>query len=192
MSISLSQKESELRYRRLFEAAQDGILILDAKTGMIEDVNPYLINMLGYSREEFVKRKLWEVGAFRDMEANRDAFEALQVDEYIRYEDLPLRAKNGNLVEVEFVSNVYLVGGEKVIQCNIRNITERRQAEAALRESETKFRRLIEHLPTVIYMNPVDDARSTLYISPQIRDVLGYTDEECLSDPASICEVVTS
>ena len=57
-------KDSELRYRRLFEAAQDGILILNAETGMIEDVNPYLINMLGYSREEFVEKKLWEVGAF--------------------------------------------------------------------------------------------------------------------------------
>ena len=71
-------KESELRYRRLFEAAQDGILILDAKTGVITDVNPILINMLGYSREEFVEKKLWQVGAFRDIEASQEAFEALQ------------------------------------------------------------------------------------------------------------------
>ena len=84
-------KDSELRYRRLFEAAQDGILILDAETGMIEDVNPYLIKMLGYSREEFIKKKLWEVGAFKDIEASQDAFEALQRNEYIRYEDLPLK-----------------------------------------------------------------------------------------------------
>ncbi|HBA73048.1 MAG TPA: hypothetical protein DCZ63_12930, partial [Geobacter sp.] len=53
---------SELRYRRLFESAQDGILILNAETGSISDVNPYLIDMLGYSREEFVEKKLWEVG----------------------------------------------------------------------------------------------------------------------------------
>ncbi len=74
-------KDSELRYRRLFEAAQDGILILDAETGMIDDVNPFLIKMLGYSREEFVEKKLWEVGAFRDIEASKLAFEALQVNE---------------------------------------------------------------------------------------------------------------
>ncbi|MGE5378079.1 MAG: GGDEF domain-containing protein [Bacteroidota bacterium] len=129
-------KTSELRYRRLFEAAQDGILILDAQTGAITDVNPFLIKMLGYSREEFIQRKLWEVGAFQDIEASREAFKALQVHEYIRYEDLPLRAKNGKLVEVEFVSNVYLAGDERVIQCNIRDITQRKQAEDALLKSQ--------------------------------------------------------
>jgi diguanylate cyclase (GGDEF)-like protein/PAS domain S-box-containing protein len=133
-------KESELRYRRVFETAQDGILILDAKTGMIEDVNPYLINMLGYSREEFVKKKLWEVGAFKDIEASKYAFEALQANEYIRYEDLPLKAKDGRMIEVEFVSNVYLVGGEKVIQCNIRDVTERKRVQDALLKSEALLR----------------------------------------------------
>ena len=100
-------KTSELRYRRLFEAAQDGILLLDANTGMITDVNPFLVKMLGYTRDEFVEKRLWEVGAFKDIEANQGAFKALQKNEYIRYDDLPLRAKNGKLIDVEFVSNVY-------------------------------------------------------------------------------------
>jgi len=133
-------KTSELRYRRLFEAAQDGILILDAQTGAITDVNPFLIKMLGYSRPEFIHKKLWEVGAFKDIEASQEAFEALQKNEYIRYEDLPLRAKSGKLIDVEFVSNVYLVDGEKVIQCNIRDITERKQAQDALLKSQELLR----------------------------------------------------
>ncbi|MBK9602786.1 MAG: PAS domain S-box protein [Anaerolineales bacterium] len=144
-------QDSELRYRRLFEAAQDGILILDAKTGMIEDVNPFLIKMLGYSREEFIKKKLWEVGAFRDIEASQDAFEALQMNEYIRYEDLPLKTKDGRLIQVEFVSNVYLVGNEKVIQCNIRDITKRWQAEEALRKNGELLHAVLNSAPITIF-----------------------------------------
>ena len=129
-------KTSELRYRRLFEAAQDGILLLDAATGAITDVNPFLIKLLGYSREEMLQRKLWEVGAFQDIKASQETFAALQENEYVRYEDLPLRAKTGRMIDVEFVSNVYLVGGEKVIQCNIRDITERKHAQDALIQSQ--------------------------------------------------------
>lgn len=136
MASTQEIRTSELRYRRLFEAAQDGILILDAATGAITDVNPFLIRMLGYSREELVQKMLWEVGAFSDMQASQDAFAALQEDEYIRYEDLPLRTKDGRLIDVEFVSNVYRVGDERVIQCNIRDITERKQAQDALLKSQ--------------------------------------------------------
>ena len=111
-------------------------MILNAETGSISDVNPYLIDMLGYSREEFVEKKLWEVGAFKDIEASRNSFLALQKNEFIRYENLPLKTKDGRLVQVEFVSNVYLVGDEKVIQCNIRDISDRKRAEAALLAKE--------------------------------------------------------
>jgi diguanylate cyclase (GGDEF)-like protein/PAS domain S-box-containing protein len=147
-SLFIELQESELRYRRLFEAAQDGILILDAETGMIEDVNPFLIKMLGYSRDEFIKRKLWEVGAFKDVKASKNAFVALQNDEYIRYKDLPLKAKDGKLFQVEFVSNVYLVRNKKVIQCNIRDITDRTKAQNALIKSKLLFREqsLRDHL----------------------------------------------
>jgi diguanylate cyclase (GGDEF)-like protein/PAS domain S-box-containing protein len=133
-------RDSELRYRRLFEAAQDGILILDADTGSITDVNPFLITMLGYSRKEFIKKELWEVGAFKDIKASKDAFRKLQQNEYIRYKNLPLRAKNGRLIQVEFVSNVYRAGGKKVIQCNIRDITERMHFQNALLKSKALLR----------------------------------------------------
>jgi len=116
---------SELRYRRLFETAHDGILILDAKSGEIVDVNPFMIDLLQYPFEELRGRKLWEIGEFKDIAANQAAFAKLQQNEYIRYENLPLRRRDGKTMHVEFVSNVYWVEAEKVIQCNIRDISER-------------------------------------------------------------------
>jgi PAS domain S-box-containing protein/putative nucleotidyltransferase with HDIG domain len=154
MTSSQTIKKSELRYRRLFESAQDGILILDAGTGAVSDVNPYLVDMLGYSREEFIEKKLWEVGAFKDIDASKKSFLALQKENFIRYDDLPLKTKDGRLVPVEFVSNVYLVGDEKVIQCNIRDISARKQAEAALltndEEHWIKIQRHVEHLTALV------------------------------------------
>jgi diguanylate cyclase (GGDEF)-like protein/PAS domain S-box-containing protein len=125
-------KASETRYRRLFETAQDGILILDAGTGKIIDVNPFMVAMLGYAREEFLGRQLWEIGLFQDITANKIAFERLQAEKYIRYEHLPLETKDGKPRDVEFVSNVYLANGKTVIQCNIRDITERKRQERNL------------------------------------------------------------
>ena len=133
---------SESRYRRLFEAAQDGILLLNADTAQIEDVNPYLIDMLGYTHAEFLGKKLWEVGPFADVKESKEVFAQLQTQGYVRYEELPLKAKSGLLIEVEFVSNAYDCEGIEVIQCNIRNITKRRQAERELAQSRANLKQL--------------------------------------------------
>ena len=128
-------KVSETRYRRLFETAQDGILLLDADTGQILDVNPFLLDMLGYSHKDFLGKKLWEIGPFSDIAASRLRFSELQTKGYVRYEHLPLETKDGRLIDVEFVSNVYLVDHEKIIQCNVRDITLRKQAEEGLQKA---------------------------------------------------------
>ncbi len=125
----LSLEKSELRYRRLFEAALDGILILNADTGEITDVNPYLIELLGYSKKEFIGKKLWEIGPLINVAASKNAFLDLQTNLSVKYDDLPLETKDGRHINVEFVSNVYAEGDKKVIQCNIRNITTRKTAE---------------------------------------------------------------
>ena len=137
---------SETRYRRLFETAQDGILILDADTGQITDVNPFLVKMLGYSHAQLLGKQLWEIGPFKDITAARAAFSELQSSGYIRYEDLPLEASDGRRLHVEFVSNVYQVDQQRVIQCNIRDITARQQAEAALSQLMTELRTRNEEL----------------------------------------------
>ncbi len=130
--IEQEKASSELRYRRLFETAQDGILILNAETGRITDVNPFLIKLLGYPESEFLGKRLWEIGAFIDTRKSQEAYKKLQKNNYIRYEDLPLETKSGLRMEVEFVSNVYLVNNERVIQCNIRDVSARKQLERNL------------------------------------------------------------
>jgi diguanylate cyclase (GGDEF)-like protein/PAS domain S-box-containing protein len=131
-------KASELRYRRLFETAREGVLILDAQTGQIVDVNPFLIEMLGYSKEEFLGKKLWEIGLFKDVVASKQSFAELQSKKYIRYEDLPLQRNDGKPINVEFISIVYDVDNKEVIQCNIRDITDRKIVEEALAQAAEK------------------------------------------------------
>jgi len=127
-------KQSELRYRRLFETAQDGILILDFQTGVIQDANPFITNLLGFTRDELIGKELWEIGAMVDKAAALTAFTVLKDKGYIRYEDLPLKRKDEKIINVEFVSNAYGVNGDRVIQCNIRDISDRKTLEKELLE----------------------------------------------------------
>jgi diguanylate cyclase (GGDEF)-like protein/PAS domain S-box-containing protein len=151
---------SEVRYRRLFETAKDGILLLDANTGRITDVNPFLQDMLGYSHTELIGKALWEIGPVKDIAASQEAMRQLQKKEYVRYDNLPLETKAGQQIQVEFVSNVYLVNGWRVIQCNVRDITARKTAEEGMRTvngqlvaSVAELQRRDEEMKSLIRLN---------------------------------------
>ncbi len=140
----LKFRASESRYRRLFESAKDGILILRSQTGMVDDVNPFLTELLGFSREEFLSKHVWELAFLKNLFPSEAEFRDLRQRDYVRYDGLPLTSADGRQVDVEFVSIVFDVDGESVIQCNIRDITERKRVEESLRQSEARLRVVTE------------------------------------------------
>ena len=167
---------SELSYRRLFESARDGILILDAETGRIVDVNPFLTELLGFSHGDMLGKTVGELSPFKDLLSNQAMLEQLQKDGYIRYEDLPLETRDGRRIFVEFVCNVYQVGDQKVIQCNIRDITERKRVEATMIASEARYRRLFETAKDGILILNAQTGR-IVDVNPFLTELLGYTRE---------------
>ena len=173
---------SELSYRRLFEAAKDGILILDAETGRITDGNPFLIKLLGFSHAEMLGKTVGELSPFKDMESNKVMLERLQKNGYVRYEDLPLETKDGRHVDVEFVSNVYKAGGKNVIQCNVRDITERKRSGKDLVESEAKFRQMADNITDVLWIAS-SDLREIHFVSPAYERIWGRTQESLYAHP---------
>jgi PAS domain S-box-containing protein len=169
-------RASEIRYRRLFEAAQDGILIVDPASRQILDVNPFLTKLLGYSRKDIVGKELWEIGLYQDIESNKEAFQSLKVQGYIRYDNRPLKTKDGLPIDVEFVSNTYDVGNSLVIQCNIRDNTARKRLEGELR----LFRALIDQTKDKIEVIDPESGRF-LDVNKRACIAYGYTHDEFLS-----------
>ncbi|MCJ7514694.1 MAG: PAS domain S-box protein, partial [Dehalococcoidia bacterium] len=169
---------SEVKYRRLFESAQDAILILDGETGQITDANPFIKDMLGYTLTELLGKHLWEIGAFRDIVASKAAFEELKQKGYIRYDHLLLQNKDGRQIHVEFVSNKYKVDHREVFQCNIRNITERKLAEETLRQSEEKYRTVLNEIYEVYY--ELDLAGNYTFFNDALCRQTGYSRKELM------------
>ncbi len=169
---------SETRYRSLFEAAKDGILILDADTGRIVDVNPFIKTMLGYSHEELLGKELWEISVFKDIAANKENFLELKEKGYIRYEDLPLQTRDGRSISVEFVSNVYLVNHAKVVQCNIRDITGEKRAKEALKKEQQDILLILNSSPVIIFY--IDKEGKFIRVNKTFAEALKMPGEEII------------
>ncbi|MBC7806007.1 MAG: SpoIIE family protein phosphatase [Akkermansiaceae bacterium] len=150
--------QSERRYRRLFEAARDGILLLDIHTGVITEANPFVTELLGVPHDALVGKEFFEVGLFADKERSRAVFDSIRRDHYVHYESLPLHSRTGTDRTVELVGNVYDESGGTVIQCNLRDVTERRRAEVLQAEALQREQRITEFLQRPLRTNFSEDA----------------------------------
>ena len=166
---------SEIRYRRLFEAAQDGILILDPRTRKIIDANPFMVEMLGYPHDELIGKELFEIGLLKDAAASRDMLRELERASQVRYENLPLVSQDGRHQDVEVVANVYDENARPVIQCIIRDITERRRSEEHVKllmaEVNHRAKNLLAVVQAVAYQTAKYGDPST--VSERLSDRIG-------------------
>jgi PAS domain S-box-containing protein len=169
---------SEVRYRRLFETAQDAILILNGDDGKIIDANPFIKDLLGYSLEELLGKNLWEIGELKDTLASKISYRQLHDSGYVRYDHLPLVTKDGRKIAVEVVANAYQVDHLKVIQCNIRDVTERKKAEDDLEKREEFLNNIIEKTPNAIFVT--DEKGTLIRMNQALSDLLKIQDEEII------------
>jgi PAS domain S-box-containing protein len=171
---------SEIRYRRLFEAAHDGVLILDPVTRKITDANPFMTQLLDYPHDQLVGKELFEIGLLEDEAASQEMFRKLKRQHEVRHEDLPLESKTGRHQEVEVVANLYQENGHAAIQCNIRDITERKLAEQNLRLTSTAM----EAAANGIFITNREGIMQ--YVNPAFTAMSGHAATEAIGQKASL------
>jgi PAS domain S-box-containing protein len=154
--------------------------VLDAGTGQIVDTNPFVQNLLGYSHEEMSGQKLWEMAPFKEIAGSKIAFANLTQSGRIQKENLSLETKAGRQIQVEFMSNAYRMDGNLLVQCNIRDITERNKAEQAI----TLLHTCVSHLNDIVLITEADSIEEPgpriVFTNEAFERMTGYTSAEAL------------
>lgn len=171
-------QENELRYRRLFETAPDGIVLLSAETGTIIDVNPSFLAMSGHGPDELLGKPLSDIRPFSDTDAGQVIVKELQNQDHIYYNDLPFHAKGGSHLSVELVGSAHTIGSERILQCTFRDITKRKAMEEELWRAESRYRTLFNKAAIGIAI--VDSGRRIIESNQALEKMLGYSEKEML------------
>jgi diguanylate cyclase (GGDEF)-like protein/PAS domain S-box-containing protein len=164
-------------FHEFFEHGPEGILIADAETGAILDVNETFVRMSGYSRETVLGRKFWMIDALREIDGTAVMLRAAQGMDHFFYGDLQIKTKDEKTLDAELMCSVHLLGSCRVIQINVRDVTERKRIEQSRPRSDDQYRRLFESNPhpMMIYDG---DSLAILAVNDAAISVYGYSREE--------------
>lgn len=174
---------TEQEYKSVFDSTLDGILILDDDAVCL-DANPAVLTLLGTDREQLVGRSIGRF--FAVTEDFREAW-ARFLDRKSEHRETRFVRADGETIFVEYTANAYYLPGRHVVV--VRNITRRRQAEEALRESEQRFRQMASNIQEIFWMLDAEHM-TVLYVSPAYETVTGRTCESLEQDPKSYEEVI--
>ena len=170
--------ESEERFRRLFENANDGILLLEKHEMKIRHANPAITAMLGYSNDECIGKEMKDIGILKDIGTCEEVLQTLNKDGIINYKDVPVQTKAGQIVDTD----IYMVDRARLFQCNIRDITDSKQTEKKLRKSENHLRTLVQTIPDLIWSKNKDgvylscNSMFERFFGAREEDIIGRTD----------------
>lgn len=176
---------AEIRYRRLFETAKDGIVLIDVEAETVQDVNPYFLALTGYSREDFVAKPIAEAGRLLGIGSAGGVIEATGRSEIVRYDDLELTRRDQRTISVEAIGNRYMVGSQPVIQLNVRDISARKESERSLRESEERFRLVVESVRDYAIFQLDNDGRIVTW-NPGAERLLGWKEQDVVGRSGAV------
>ncbi|MFO8049494.1 MAG: PAS domain S-box protein, partial [Desulfosudaceae bacterium] len=165
--------ESEERYRRLFETANDGMVLLEKAQGKITHANPAIAEMLGYSHEELIGKGVIDIGFPEDIGTIQEIFETLETDGILHYKDAAIKTKAGRII----YTDIYMVDKTRLVQCNIRDVSERKQMEEELRQSQERYSLLVEASNDLVWIFDLPSMSYT-YCSKSVETILGFSQEE--------------
>ncbi|MEZ5426579.1 MAG: PAS domain S-box protein [Pyrinomonadaceae bacterium] len=167
---------SEERYRQMFEGNQSIQLLVDAETTSIVSANPAACRFYGYSIEDFKTKKISDLNILSEEEIGREIEKARKG--LCNHFNFSHRLASGEVRDVEVHSSLLKTGGKNLLYSIIHDITERKKAEDALRESEERFRELFDNASDLVYMHDLEG--NYLSINRAGERVFGYTREESL------------
>jgi len=175
----------EIRFRRLFETAKDGIVVVDVDSGIVQDVNPRFGTLTGYAREELEGKSIDEVGRLLDSPQIAAVITSTRQSDIVRHDELAVKRKDQRLAHVDIVANSYTVGPQPVVQLNVRDVSPRREAARALRESEERFRLFVESVSDYA-MFQIDRAGRILTWNAGAERLLGWAEAEAVGKDVSM------